>query len=754
MKTRRSLQTCLIGALLAAGSYLSQAQDGQVAARPLSRENIADYGLPQDTQVSGGLNNVGLGQPLYLEVQIDAGINPTNILGVVWSLTNSPAGSTNTLAPSPLDASVPIYNPGDRAVFQVPPVDGRRLLVPTASGEYAVKAVVTTTTATNTFTRKFQSGTYMGWDTCQLCHSGGYIPNKILPWSKTGHASTFAEAIDGISTDHFQERCIACHSVGYDKAPLAVNDGFDDRQVAMGWTFPTNHVPGNWDDMVNNYEDLAYTANVQCENCHGAGSPHAYDLGNPDKITVSFSSGDCAQCHEATPYHIKNTEWNNSRHAIATRYPTGENRSSCVRCHSGVGFVDYVDGNTPPRTMYEAITCAACHDPHPEVDNSTVPPSVNINPHMIRTLQDVTLNYTSAPGGPTVITQGGKGKLCMNCHQGRRDVLTHIKPRAGSSHFGPHYGCQTDMLAGKNAWTYGKDIPSSAHLSSIGDSCVTCHLQATDRNSPEHGLAGGHTFKPAWDGGTPEDPSDDVHLVGACVSCHGQITSFDIPRKDYNNDGVIEGVQTEVKHMLDELGMLLPPVGSPDVAINSSWSEQQLRAGFNWEFVKEDGSYGVHNIAYAVGLLQASIEDMKGNPKAEDANSDGLPDDWQIAWFGSIYNPAAAPNADPAGDGVPNWLKQALGLDPTQAGIVVPDGVVYASGKAIGGAPGTLYIYTAAEVTFDTEIGKTYQIQEVSALSGGWQDLGSPIPGTGNAISYVTPTRDGVQQFFRVLITP
>ena len=60
-------------------------------------------------------------------------------------------------------------------------------------------------------------------------------------------------------------------------------------------------------------------------------------------------------------------------------------------------------------------------------------------------------------------------------------------------------------------------------------------------------------------------------------------------------------------------------------------------------------------------------------------------------------------------------------------------------------------IYTAAEVVFDTVVGKTYQIQAASALSVGWENVGAPISGTGNAISYVTPTRQNVQQFFRVV---
>jgi hypothetical protein len=222
-------------------------------------------------------------------------------------------------------------------------------------------------------------------------------------------------------------------------------------------------------------------------------------------------------------------------------------------------------------------------------------------------------------------------------------------------------------------------------------------------------------------------------------------------RQDYDGNGIVEGVQTEVTGLLGKLAFLLPPVGTAkgDIDISSSWSKQQLRAAYNYRFVQEDGSFGVHNLSYAVGLLKASIADLSG-----DANNDGLPDSWQIAYFGSITNVNAAPNASPSGDGYPNWLKYALELDPTVQGIAVLGGVVWANATSIGGGTNGIHIYTAAEVAFDTVVGRNYYIQSVSSLSGGWQNVAGPIPGTGNTISYVTPTRSNAQQFYRVMHTP
>src|SRR6185436_8448887 len=99
--------------------------------------------------------------------------------------------------------------------------------------------------------------------------------------------------------------------------------------------------------------------------------------------------------------------------------------------------------------------------------------------------------------------------------------------------------------------------------------------------------------------------------------------------------------------------------------------------------------------------------------------------------------------------------KYTLGLDPLKPGITVPGGVVWVNGQKLSDSPdNTVSIFTAAEVVFDTVVGTTYQIQGISALGDGWQNIGSPIPGTGSAVSYVTQTRSDLQQFFQVIHTP
>ena len=733
-------------ALNATETALAQTNlQAQLVARPLTPGEIANtnYALPATLEASGGLLNVGVGQPVYLEIDVATNASVPNVTNIIWTLAQKPVSSGVALQASPLGTNVPVYEIADRSFYTVA---GRMLLRPDVAGVttndlYKVTATVYTANAGNTnLTITITAGTYMGvgllpgTSGCALCHSGGQIAtNMVVPWEATAHSWMFANGINGVLGSHYSANCIKCHTVGYDTNTNAVNGGFDDVATQLGWTFPTNLVASNWSNMEANYPALANVANIQCENCHGPGSQHMGTFGKTNMIAISIGSGDCAQCHDSPPGHIHVAEWQNSMHAITTRDPAGN--AGCVGCHTAYGFIGRISGSTTTNTAYMAINCQTCHEPH----GATLPGTNAPNPYIIRTLAAVTLM------DGTVVTNGGEGSLCMQCHHSRQNAATYVPSTPGSSHYGPHEGPQADMLEGVNGYTYGQIIPSSAHANAVSNTCVTCHMQTIASTDPAYLHAGGHTFENAYNG---------ENLVAACQQCHGPtLTQFDFPLQDYNGDGVIQGVQTEVQGLLNKLSTYLPPVGTvkASLSISSSWTQPQLAAAYNWLFVNNDGSLGIHNTAYAVGLLKTSIANLTG-----DANNDGLPDSWQIQYFGSINNPLAAPNAINNTNGVPNWMMYALGLDPTSSGITVPGGVVWANGKTLinSGVTNTIAIYTAAEVAFNTQVGSNYQIQGITQLSGGWQNVGNPIPGTGNTVSYLTATRTNAQMFFRVVINP
>ena len=785
MSARVAAVTLALVGAMATVHAAATALSGQLVLRPLTQTEIAQYGLTNAIR-SAGINNIALGEPVYVDAMVSASIAPSNIVGVTWFLlsNNIPVGSQAMLLPSPLSTNVPLYKMADRYGPTYTPVyqlAGRTFFRPDVSGTYTVLATITTSggniaPATTNLALTISAGTYVGVSVCAACHSGGltgYGADSIYPtWTNTPHASFFTLAINGQESSHYSANCIMCHVVGYDTNSWAVNGGFDDVAKQYGWSFPAVLTNSNWAAMPPALQNVA---NIQCENCHGPGSQHPFSnglLGNTNFISVSYGAGDCSQCHDDLNNHYYSAEWNNSLHAVSAR----ETSPQCVRCHTGPGFVGWATAGgmsaqnlyptniisayglstniltTPPNTAYEAVTCQACHDPH---DAS--------NPHELR------MNYNVALSDGTVVTNAGTGGFCMECHNNRNGSVTNMLVQyplnqatwAGGVSFGTHDSPQGDMLEGVNAVTYGQVIPSSPHANVVSNTCVGCHMQTIASTDPAFTLAGGHTTKMSY----TNSVGNLVKVTYVCTQCHGAITNFDILEPDYVGYGYSQGIQTQVQILLNQLSMLLPPKGyqanpanyvadglvkSPSAQTN--WPTKFLQAAYNWQFVSNDGSLGVHNATFAIGLLKASIANLTGI-----STTGNLPDAWEIHYFGNNFatNPAAGANAVNNAAGVPNWMMYALGLAPTAAFTVNGSGTIYFNGNNIvNGATNTIAIYTAAEIAFNTQVGTTYQIQGISALTGSWQNISTNIPGTGGSISYVTPTRNNAQMFFRVVHTP
>jgi nitrate reductase cytochrome c-type subunit len=803
------ISVCFVAACLTLLGGMSAVQaaapalQGSLTLRPLTFTEISKYNLTNPpAQFCGGLNTVGLGEPVYLDAMVNAAIAPSNIVGVTWSLvsSNKPAGSSASLSSGPLGNNVPLFNTSDRYTGEnstpAYQLAGRTFFRPDVIGTYTVKATITTVGSGSTnLSVTVTAATYLGLQTCAACHSGGTVINgvtvpSIYPtYTNTPHASFFTKAIDGLESSHYSKNCIQCHTVGYDTNSFAVNGGFDDIALLYGWTFPavlTNN-PSNWAAMPAALQNLA---NIQCENCHGPGSQHFSSqgiVGNTNAISVNYAAGDCSQCHDDLNNHYYSAEWNNSLHAAASRTPSGISRPQCVRCHTAPGFVGwataggmalqnqyptniiwgnytstnivaynassptYTTPQTPPTTTYYPITCQACHDPH---DFS--------NPHQLRMGYNVTLS------DGTVVTNAGAGGFCMECHNSRNGSVTNMLAKyplnqpnwAGGVSFGTHDSPQGDMLEGINAVTYGQMIPSAPHALVVSNTCVGCHMQTIASTDPAFTLAGGHSTKMSY----TNSAGVYVPVTYVCTQCHGKVTNFDILAPDYVGVGYSLGIQTQVQMLLNKLSTLLPNstyqanpnnyvadglVKTPSSQTN--WPTKFLQAAYNWQFVSNDGSLGVHNGPFAVGLLKASIGNLTG-----DANGDGLPDSWQTTYFGANFatNSAAGPNGINNVNGLPNWMMYSLGLSPFSSSTAV-NGVIYVNGKNIvNGATNTVAIYTAAEIAFNTQVGTTYTIQGITALTGNWSNISTNIPGTGGSVSYLTPTRNSAQMFFRVVHTP
>lgn len=579
---------------------LTFAQTAVIKTIPVSHQEIADGVI--DTmkfkEASNGLTTVGVGDIIYF-TGYDAGGDP--VTNYKWGVTG-PSGSMATL-----DDADPMF-----VAFKTD-----------TTGAFVISLEITTANGTHDTTLNLTSAKYVGVGIiggaspdfskgqCALCHSP-----TTDEWKMTGHADKLQRELSGLGSSHFRESCIECHSVGYNNAPEADNDGFDDIARNTGWMFPATLEEQSWTDLVTNYPDLAQRANVQCESCHGPGSMHK---GSPGTISVSLDAGMCGKCHEDEPYHTKNIQWKNSAHAVGVASAGG--RESCAACHSGYGFINSVDEFQYIDQVVGSpqISCAVCHDPH----NAE-------NEHQIRTLQDVTL-----PNGET-LTFGGQGKLCMQCHHGRRDAETYVTEY--HSHYGPHYSNQADMLAGTNAIEYDKDIVGSNHKGVVADLCVTCHMsEGPASGDPGHNMIGGHSFAMEYE----DESGKEIDNVSACKNCHGNVTSFDDfkAKYDYDLDGEMESVQEEIEGLLHNLGMLLPPLNEPTVEVTNEYTAAQLKAAFNYLFVEEDGSMGIHNTNYSVEILSAAIKDLGGSTYVRD-ESDILPSEYALSQnYPNPFNP-------------------------------------------------------------------------------------------------------------------
>lgn len=123
---------------------------------------------------------------------------------------------------------------------------------------------------------------------------------------------------------------------------------------------------------------------------------------------------------------------------------------------------------------------------------------------------------------------------------------------------------------------------------------------------------------------------------------------------------------------------------------------------------------------------------------------DGLPDDWQVSWFG-LNNPQAAPNADPTGGGQNNLFKYVAGLDPTDINSRFSLGV-----GPVPGQPGQ------KRITFSPLVpGRSYTVRyQLDLGSVSWQTLtGTSASDNGTERTVTDPDATGPAKFYQIQIS-
>ncbi|HAW52127.1 MAG TPA: hypothetical protein DCX54_07350 [Flavobacteriales bacterium] len=288
----------------------------------------------------------------------------------------------------------------------------------------------------------------------------------------------------------------------------------------------------------------------------------------------------CMECHNATKNAAITAQWAASTHGLGEVAHSRGGSKSCAMCHSDQGFreTQYTGQDTmiDNSGLPQAIQCGTCHDFHQSLDFENEPN------YALRTMGPVDLlMYRAADPGadPVTLDLGDESNLCANCHQPRRvgPDLTADSAYVSSSHYGPHHGPQATSLAGLGASEVGTGYPApgtgSTHVTS--STCVTCHMHD-----------GEHTWEPSLTSCNTE-------------ACHnGALTSV----TDNTRQLAFATSMATLEAKLTTAGLLLDGHPNP-----GTYPADQVGALYNYEWLVDDRSNGVHNFPYLERMLANSI---------------------------------------------------------------------------------------------------------------------------------------------------
>lgn len=434
------------------------------------------------------------------------------------------------------------------------------------------------------------SPNYVGAPTCKLCHKATHTT-----WTNTAHFGAL-KTLQAIGMGK-NASCLPCHTVGY--------------------------------GLPNGYVDEATTpqlAGVQCENCHGPGGNH---VENTDDLSVrpivTISAAVCGGCH-TDAHHPTYDEWLASNHSFVTPdvasgfastngVPNEGRMNQCGVCHSGAVRMALLNQLNSPSPVLPsahdastfAVTCTVCHNPHQQGVGDD-PATQLRNP--IYSLENFSLTTSTnatdftAQYDPTIQT-------CGQCHNMRGAKWTDTSRP-------PHHSPQYNMLIGQGG--YSPDSTIQPILTTHGvqeEQCVGCHVHAYDVQSPtpENPNYKGHTFLPDYE---------------ACVDCHGSAegaqafaektaertkerisevvgllnswATTKAPETLYTNWGALSWEYSTPGVLGDPTGKLKGPQGTNQTLIPDGIKQARM----NLYLVQHDGSFGVHNGAYANYLINVA----------------------------------------------------------------------------------------------------------------------------------------------------
>jgi hypothetical protein len=620
-----------------------------VAMYPAMGEVISATGRPAGIQVpraddptktyavfSPGTTNVPPGVPVYIEAGAVSLAEGAKLKDYTWTL-KGPSDSTAEI--TKVDKEVPGLSLA-MASF-----------TPDKEGEYVVGLVVTDDKGAKSQPGeiKIVAAKYVGNEVCAACHQEQYEG-----WSNTKHGSAFQRFVnENAEGEYFSAGfgCARCHTVGYYPVKESTGGWWDTfvNVLKLDWNKDLqdkialnafNEEEGK-DTFSGLDPKLQAVSNIGCESCHGPAGAHVVKPGPDTAPRANADSSSCDQCHNASGHHTRGGAMAASVHSQNAELEEGD-RTPCNSCHSPQGAIDVASGIAPAeaRAVNGNIGCPVCHDPHSDA-----------NSFQLRTVDTAILPTTE-------ITDTGLSAVCMGCHNNRTDPKSVETDNPSY----PHYSSAAEQIAGIGGYDFGLTLENGYHVNigkgvlndehtnqpgnmdftQVNDgqapgACVLCHMYRTPGGIwdttdslavPGHQQVGGHTFNMV-----AEVDGKEVEHTEPCQQCHPGLTTFNFPAAaDYDGNGKVEGVQTEVKGLLDltqkaildkakaEKIDLKTQEGHPYFVFpqDAKPSLELKGAIYNFRYVNgvmwtgEGNAAAIHNFDRSVGLLQVSIMKLTG----------------------------------------------------------------------------------------------------------------------------------------------
>ncbi|MDT8396725.1 MAG: hypothetical protein RRA32_09825 [bacterium] len=472
-------------------------------------------------------------------------------------------------------------------------------------------------------------------DDCSGCHDPiDDIPDYPFLFTSTS-SGIIADSVHGALGLTFKPLvgCEACHGSGMEHyAYIDTTLYYGEHREPMDSTISPS--------MVNPYHLLScgpchspsqhaggaslddFLANQYPEWRGGDGPGIFFEDGHSDSLVVETTHGTMTSVVRGTPCAACHTVEGFFTWFVSGDLSWASSQTVIDRLVAETGDTDVNNpSNLPGSAALAQVSCVTCHPSHE--------PGVLI--------RSVTLGLTSD-------TQRNAA-LCIACHNvkeltadagsGQSHVSSLEIPRHPQKEVSQGFAATAnDGLRGVEF--VGYTFNDSGHAgTAIAAGCVGCHYHlAGEANLTElpTKATSGHTFRPRLENCLADfagchDISEFYLADGSQMTSYVEstISTFNFGSiyysgsahtgVDYDRDGNVEPLQSEISGMLADLKQSLTDITVPfdqqqglfDLTQMASRTTTERAAAYNYDFVVGDGSYGYHNPIYCVNLLAASI---------------------------------------------------------------------------------------------------------------------------------------------------